>query len=71
MGALGFVYLIAAWALVTGALKLAAGSRLNRILQRERLLLSCGAASIGFGAVLALAPRAGEPAVVLWVGAYA
>ena len=62
--------MIAAWAIVTGALMLAAAFRVNFQNGRWWLLLS-GAASVVFGALLILAPLAGAVVLTWWLGAYA
>jgi uncharacterized membrane protein HdeD (DUF308 family) len=69
--ALALLYLIAAWALITGALEVAAAIRLRKVIDHEWLLVLSGIASIGFGILLAMFPGPGALAVVLWIGAYA
>jgi uncharacterized membrane protein HdeD (DUF308 family) len=68
---LTLLYLIAAWALVIGALEIAAAIRLRKVITGEWLLALGGIAAIGFGVLLILFPQAGALAVVLWIGAYA
>jgi uncharacterized membrane protein HdeD (DUF308 family) len=68
---LALLYLIAAWALVIGALELAAAIRLRKVITGEWLLALGGIAALGFGVLLLLFPQAGALAVVLWIGAYA
>jgi len=69
--ALALVYLIAAWALVTGGLEIAAAIRLRKVITREWLLALAGIASVALGIVLMLFPGPGALALVLWIGAYA
>ena len=71
MSALALLYVIAAWALVTGGLEIAAAIRLRKIMSGEWLLVLSGIASVAFGVLLMLFPGAGALAVVLWIGAYA
>ena len=67
----GLVFLVAAWALVTGALETVAAIRLRRQVSGEWLLLLGGVASIVFGILLMIAPVAGALVIALWIGAYA
>jgi uncharacterized membrane protein HdeD (DUF308 family) len=69
--ALVLLYVIAAWALVTGVLEIAAAIRLRKAITGEWLLVLSGLASIGFGLLLTIFPGAGALVVVLWIGAYA
>lgn len=69
--ALALLYLIAAWALITGALEIAAAIRLRKAITGEWLLALSGVASIALGVMLALFPGPGALAVVIWIGAYA
>jgi uncharacterized membrane protein HdeD (DUF308 family) len=68
--ALAFVLLVAAWAIVTGVLELAAAFRLN--IEHGRLwLVLGGVASIIFGVLMFIAPVAGAIVLTWWLGAYA
>ncbi len=70
--AVWLLHLIAAWALVTGALQIAAGLRLRELIKREWLLVLSGSASMALGLLLALAPRDVAPLkIILWIGVYA
>jgi uncharacterized membrane protein HdeD (DUF308 family) len=69
--ALALVYLIAAWALITGGLEIAAAIRLRKIITREWLLALAGIASVALGIVLILFPGPGALALVIWIGAFA
>jgi uncharacterized membrane protein HdeD (DUF308 family) len=69
--ALALLYLIAAWALITGILKLVAAVRLRRHMTGEWVLALAGILSIAFAILLVLAPGAGALAVVLWIGTFA
>jgi uncharacterized membrane protein HdeD (DUF308 family) len=65
------VYVVAAWALLTGALRLAGAIRLRREIEGEWGLVLGGVVALAFGTLLMLAPGAGALAIVLWIGAYA
>lgn len=69
--ALVLLYVIAWWAVITGALEIVAAVRLRRQIAGEWWLAASGVLSIVFGALLMLAPGPGALAVVLWIGAYA
>lgn len=69
--ALALLYVMAAWALVTGVFEIAAAIRLRKVLHDEWLLVLGGIASIGLGVLLFAYPGPGALAVVLWIGAYA
>jgi uncharacterized membrane protein HdeD (DUF308 family) len=68
--ALVLVYIIGAWAVVTGALEVAAAVRLRKEIRNEWWLILSGVLSIVFGALIMFAPGAGALALVLWIGAY-
>ena len=69
--ALAFVWIIGAWAIVTGALEIASAIKLRRVIEHEWLLAIAGALSIAFGGLMFYRPLAGGVAVVWWLGAYA
>jgi uncharacterized membrane protein HdeD (DUF308 family) len=69
--AIVLLYLIAAWALVTGVLEIAAAIRLRKAITGEWLLALSGVASVILGVLLMIAPGPGALAVVIWIGAYA
>src|ERR1700732_628646 len=65
-----FVWLIAAWAIVSGGLMTAAGFRLNIDHGRWWLILG-GLLSLAYGALLIIAPLIGALVLTWWLGAYA
>jgi uncharacterized membrane protein HdeD (DUF308 family) len=69
--AIALLYVIAAWALVTGAFEIAAAIRLRKAITGEWLLALSGVFSIGLGVLLVLFPGPGALAVTIWIGAYA
>jgi uncharacterized membrane protein HdeD (DUF308 family) len=69
--ALALVYLIAAWALVTGVMKIGEAIRLRKQLNHEWLLILTGLVSVAFGTLLALMPLQGIISVMWAVGIYA
>jgi uncharacterized membrane protein HdeD (DUF308 family) len=62
---------IAAWAVVTGALEIAAALRLRKVIEGEWALILSGALSVVFGVLLLLQPSAGALALIWLIGAYA
>lgn len=69
--ALALLYVIAAWALLTGAFEIAAAIRLRKVITGEWLLVLSGIASIGLGILLMIFPGPGALVMMLWIGAYA
>jgi uncharacterized membrane protein HdeD (DUF308 family) len=68
--ALTLVYLVGAWALVTGVLEIATAIQLRRHIPGEWLLVLSGALSIIFGIFVIAVPVAGALTVALSVGVY-
>jgi uncharacterized membrane protein HdeD (DUF308 family) len=69
--AVALLAVIAAWAIITGILEIAAAIRLRTEIQGEWLLALSGALSVVFGVILVMRPTAGALAVVTIIGIYA
>jgi uncharacterized membrane protein HdeD (DUF308 family) len=67
---IAFVWLIAAWAIVTGGLMTAVGFRLNIDHGRWWMVLG-GLLSLAFGVLLIVTPLIGAVVLTWWIGAYA
>ena len=65
------IYVLAAWAVLTGLLELAAAIQLRKHITGEWLLALAGIASFLFGVLLVIQPLAGAVVVAWWIGAYA
>jgi uncharacterized membrane protein HdeD (DUF308 family) len=65
------LYLIAAWAIVTGVLQIIGAIRFADVIDNEWLLALGGIASIVFGVLMAVWPAAGAAALLWVIGAYA
>lgn len=64
------LWLVAAWALLTGVLRIVAAIRLRREIRGEWLLVLSGLASVGFGVGISLFPEAGALAIVCLLAAF-
>jgi uncharacterized membrane protein HdeD (DUF308 family) len=69
--AFALLYLIAAWAFVTGVLEIFAAIRLRKEIRGELILGLIGVASIVFAVLVVLFPGEGAVAIVWAIGAYA
>jgi uncharacterized membrane protein HdeD (DUF308 family) len=69
--ALALVYVIAAWAIVTGIAEIVAAVRLRKYISGEWLLVLGGIASVIFGVLIAAIPVVGALVIAVWFGAYA
>jgi uncharacterized membrane protein HdeD (DUF308 family) len=71
LGALTLLYIVAAWAIITGALEIAAAIRLRKELRHEWLLGLAGVLSVAFGVIAVFSPGPAALALALWIGVYA
>jgi uncharacterized membrane protein HdeD (DUF308 family) len=69
--AVALVYMIGAWAVVTGFFEIAAALQLRRYIAGEWLLALGGVASVIFGVFVMIMPLAGALAIAFAVGVYA
>jgi uncharacterized membrane protein HdeD (DUF308 family) len=69
--AFALLYLIAAWAFVTGVFEIVAAIRLRKEIRGELVLALIGLASIIFAVLVILFPGEGAVAIVWAIGAYA
>jgi uncharacterized membrane protein HdeD (DUF308 family) len=64
-------YLVAGWALATGAFEIVAAARLRRHTEGETLLFGAGVCSLAFGVLMFCWPRAAVLALAWSIGLYA
>jgi uncharacterized membrane protein HdeD (DUF308 family) len=69
--ALALLYLIAAWALLSGATRIALAIELRKVIDNEWLLVLSGVLSIVFAALLVITPGAGALAITWLIGWFA
>jgi uncharacterized membrane protein HdeD (DUF308 family) len=69
--ALAFVWVIGAWAVITGALEIVTAVRMRKVIEHEWTLGLAGAVSVAFGLLMLFRPVIGTLAIVWWLGAYA
>jgi uncharacterized membrane protein HdeD (DUF308 family) len=69
--ALALLYLIAAWAMLTGILEIAAAIALRHVLRDTWLLGLTGLASVVFGVLLVITPGAGALVITWLIGWFA
>jgi uncharacterized membrane protein HdeD (DUF308 family) len=69
--AVALLWIIAAWAIVTGVAALVAGVLLRRYMTGESLLILAGLLSVALGILLVIDPSRGALAVIYVLGSYA
>jgi uncharacterized membrane protein HdeD (DUF308 family) len=69
--ALAFMYLVAAWAILSGVAEVAFALALPQTLAHPWLEALSGALSVLFGVLLAVWPKSGETALIWLIGIYA
>jgi uncharacterized membrane protein HdeD (DUF308 family) len=69
--ALALLFVIAAWAILTGIMEIVAGVRLRRSIDNEWTLVAAGVLSVVFGVLLIAQPGSGVLALVWLIGLYA
>jgi uncharacterized membrane protein HdeD (DUF308 family) len=69
--AIALLYLVAAWAIVTGIAEIATAIRLRQEIQGEWALIVGGILSVLFGLLLAVLPGVGILSLIWLIGAYA
>lgn len=71
VGGVIVAFYIAAWAIVTGAMRIATAFRLRKEIEGEWFMALCGAVSILFGLVIMARPAVGALAMLYFVAAWA
>lgn len=69
--ALTLLYLIAAWAVITGVMEIVAAIQLRRVIEGEWMMVLSGIASIIFGIILFIFPGEGALGLTWLIGIYA
>ncbi len=66
-----FVFLVAAWAIITGVFEIMAATELRNVIENAWLLILTGLLSLAFGVLLVIYPGAGAISLVWIIGFYA
>ena len=65
------LYIIALWAIFTGAMAIVAGIKLRNILHHEWIMILMGVVAVLFGGLILMNPEAGALAVSAYIAVYA
>lgn len=68
---LAWIFVIAAWAIITGIFEIFTAVRLRKLIEREWMMIVSGLLSVAFGVLAAVFPSSGAFAVGFIVGIYA
>jgi uncharacterized membrane protein HdeD (DUF308 family) len=69
--AIGFVLIVASWAILTGIMQIMAAIRLRRVIENEWLMALGGVISVVLGVLFVLAPGVALLTLVWWLGIFA
>ncbi|MDB6112999.1 MAG: hypothetical protein JWR69_4749 [Pedosphaera sp.] len=69
--ALSLLIIIGVWAIINGAIEIAAAIRLRKVIANEWWLVLAGIVSVLFGLLILARPGAGALALVWWIGTFA
>jgi len=69
--ALALVFMVGAWAIVTGIFEIVAAIKLRKYIKGEWFLVLGGIASVVFGILLVASPLLGALVLAVWLGVYA
>jgi len=69
--AFALLFVVAAWAILTGVIRISAAIRLRKEIRGEWMLILNGALSVILGILLIVIPGAGLVTLIWWLGAYA
>jgi len=69
--AFALLFVVAAWAILTGVIRIGAAIRLRKEIRGEWMLILNGALSVLLGILIIVIPGAGLVTLIWWLGAYA
>ena len=70
-GVVALVWLVAAWAIASGVLEIAAGIHLRKMIEGEWMLILAGVLAVMLGVYIASRPDVGALLLATWLGVYA